>query len=144
VGRTTRTLLHASCVDIAGIGVVLRGPSGCGKSDLALRLIDEGARLVADDRLLVERDGDRLLARAPEAIAGLIEVRGLGIVRVDHCPASALGLMVALGDSRPTERLPGRATRRLLGIALPYLELDPRTPSACAKIRLALAAERVE
>lgn len=144
VGPATRRLLHASCVEVAGIGVVLRGPSGCGKSDLALRLIDGGARLVADDRLVVERDGDRLLARAPAAIAGLIEVRGLGIMRVDHCPASALGLMVALGGSGPPQRLPERTTCRLLGIALPYLELDPRTPSACAKIRLALAAERVE
>jgi HPr kinase/phosphorylase len=144
VGQARRTLLHASCVELAGIGVVLRGPSGCGKSDLALRLIDGGARLVADDRLLVERDGDRLLARAPDAIAGLIEVRGLGIMRLDHRPVSTLGLMVALGDARRTERLPQRATCRLLGVALPYLELDPRTPSACAKIRLALAAERVE
>src|SRR5918995_6084931 len=143
VGQEARALLHASCVDLAGAGVVLLGPSGCGKSDLALRLIDGGARLVADDRLTIERCGDRLIARPPQAIAGLIEVRGLGIMRVDHCPSSALGLVVALCDTPPA-RLPERTTYQVLGVALPYLELDPRAPSACAKIRLALAAERVD
>jgi HPr kinase/phosphorylase len=143
VGQGMRTLLHASCVDLAGNGVVLVGPSGSGKSDLALRLIDGGARLVADDRVVIERSGDGLMARPPEAIAGLIEVRGLGIMRVDHCATSPLGLVVALGD-RPAPRLPERATCQILRVALPQLELDPWTPSACAKIRLALAAERVE
>jgi serine kinase of HPr protein (carbohydrate metabolism regulator) len=84
------------------------------------------------------------MARPPDAIAGLIEVRGLGIMRVGHCPASELGLVVALGGDRPPERLPERAAYPVLGVALPYLELDPWAPSACAKIRLALAAERVE
>jgi serine kinase of HPr protein (carbohydrate metabolism regulator) len=143
VGEATRTLLHASCVDLAGSGVVLLGPSGCGKSDLALRLIDSGARLVADDRVAIERRGDRLIARPPQAIAGLIEVRGLGIMRTDHCPSSLLGLVVALGGT-PPPRLPERMTYQVLGVALPCLELDPRAPSACAKIRLALAAERVD
>ena len=143
VGQETRALLHASCVELSGAGVVLLGPSGCGKSDLALRLIDGGARLVADDRLTIERCGDRLIARPPQAIAGLIEVRGLGIMRVDHCRSSALGLVVALCGT-PLPRLPERTTYQVLGVALPYLELDPRAPSACAKIRLALAADRVE
>jgi serine kinase of HPr protein (carbohydrate metabolism regulator) len=143
VGQETCALLHASCVELAGAGVVLLGPSGCGKSDLALRLIDGGARLVADDLLAIERCGDRLIARPPPAIAGLLEVRGLGIMRVDHCPSSALGLVVALCGTPPA-RLPERTTYQVLGVALPYLELDPRTPSACAKIRLALAADRVE
>lgn len=143
LGPEGRALLHASCVDLAGAGVVLLGPSGCGKSDLALRLIDGGARLVADDRLTIERCGDRLIARAPQAIAGLIEVRGLGIMRVEHCPSSVLALVVALGATPPA-RLPERTTYQVLGVALPYLELDPRAASACAKIRLALAADRVE
>src|SRR5262245_39680489 len=144
VGQVTRMLAHASCVELSRIGVVLLGPSGSGKSDLALRLIDGGARLVADDRVVVERHGERLIARPPEPIAGLIELRGLGIMRVDHCPSSPLGLVVELGSDQPAQRLPERTTYQLLGVALPRLQLDPRTPSACAKIRLALAAERVE
>jgi serine kinase of HPr protein (carbohydrate metabolism regulator) len=144
VGQATGTQLHASCVELAGTGVVLVGPPGSGKSDLALRLIDQGAQLVADDRVVIERQGARLIARPPAAIAGLIEVRGLGIMRVGHAASSALGLVVALGGDPPPQRLPERATYELLGVALRYLELDPSAPSACAKIRLALAAERVE
>src|ERR687898_3364772 len=91
-GAAASIWLHATCVELSGTGVVLLGASGCGKSDLALRLIDRGARLVADDLVTVERHGRRLIARAPEAIAGLMEVRGLGIMRLDHCRSSAPGL----------------------------------------------------
>lgn len=142
-GREARLRLHASCVQVGGIGVVLLGASGSGKSDLALRLIDAGGRLVADDRLEVERAEGRLIGHAPEALSGLIEVRGLGIVRVDHCASSPLGLVVELDGAGPWPRLPERTTYELMGIAIPHMRLDPRTPSACAKIRLALRAERI-
>jgi HPr kinase/phosphorylase len=142
-GRAPRVVLHASCVELLGTGVVLLGPPGSGKSDLALRLVDGGARLISDDQLAVERRGDHLIGRPPDPIAGLIEVRGLGIMRLDHRASSRLGLAVALG-AEPPRRLPERTIYELLGVALPYLELDPRTPSACAKIRLALTAQRVE
>jgi serine kinase of HPr protein (carbohydrate metabolism regulator) len=144
VDRAARTSLHASCVSLSGSGVVLLGPSGSGKSDLALRLIDAGGRLVADDRLVVERRGERLIGRPPEAVAGLIEVRGVGIMRVDHCAATPLDLVVELGGAGPWPRVPEPMTHEVLGVALPYLRLDPRAPSTCAKIKLALAAERVE
>jgi serine kinase of HPr protein (carbohydrate metabolism regulator) len=142
VGREARTFLHASCVALSGTGVVLLGPSGCGKSDLALRLIDSGGQLVADDGLVVERRDDRLIGRPAEAVAGLIEVRGLGIMRLEHCASAPLGLVVVLGETEA--RLPERMTRELLGVALPCVRLDPRAPSTCAKIKLALRAERVE
>jgi HPr kinase/phosphorylase len=135
--------LHASCVALAGAGVVLLGPSGSGKSDLALRLIEAGGRLVADDRLIVERCGGQLIGRPPAALAGLIEARGLGIMRVEHCASAPLRLIVELGEASLSPRLPERRTSELLGIALPCVRLDPQTPSACARIKLALGAERV-
>jgi HPr kinase/phosphorylase len=143
-GGPRRAVLHASCVELLGTGVVMLGAPGTGKSDLALRLIDGGARLVADDRLAVERHGDSLIGRAPDAIAGLLEVRGLGIMRLDYCASARLGLVVALGGAEPPPRLPGRRTYQLLAVPLPYLELDPRAPSACAKVRVALTAQRLE
>jgi len=135
--------LHASCVELSGTGVVLLGPSGSGKSDLALRLIDGGARLIADDRLAVEREGERLFGRPAAALAGLLEVRGVGIVQLPYRAVCRLGLVVDLDPQARPERLPEPDLLPLLGVALPRLRLDPTMPSACAKVRLALTAERV-
>ena len=131
--------VHASCVAIAGAGVLLRGPSGSGKSDLALRLIDGGARLVADDRVTLRRAGGRLLAAPPDALAGRIEVRGLGIVALDHQGEAPLALVVDLVPPERIERLPEAARCSLLGVDLPCLALAPFEPSAAAKVRLAVA-----
>jgi serine kinase of HPr protein (carbohydrate metabolism regulator) len=90
------TLLHATCVAIDGRGVLIMGPSGAGKSDLGLRLIDQGATLVADDCTLVRDVGGDLLARAPANIAGRIEVRGVGIVTMSYVEDVAISLVVAL------------------------------------------------
>jgi HPr kinase/phosphorylase len=77
-------LAHATAIAIEGDAILLRGPPGAaGKSDLALRLIEGGARPLADDQTLLRRADDHLLVRAPAEIAGLIEVRGVGVVRVD-------------------------------------------------------------
>jgi HPr kinase/phosphorylase len=135
--------LHASCVELGETGVVLLGASGSGKSDLALRLIDAGARLVADDRLTIERRGDLLFGRPAPALAGLLEVRGFGIVTLPSCPESRLGLVVELLPDASLPRLPEPDPYQILGLPLPHLRLDPRAPSADAKIRLALAAERI-
>jgi HPr kinase/phosphorylase len=135
--------LHATCVQLGGVGVVLLGASGVGKSDLALRLIDAGALLVADDQLHVEAGEAGLLGRPAANLAGLLEVRGLGILRLPYCPASPLGLVVELDSARPAPRLPEPTTYTLLGTELRYLRLDPRQASADAKVRLALTAEQV-
>ena len=141
-GAAASTWLHAACVELSGTGVVLLGASGSGKSDLALRLIDLGARLVADDQLAVERQGDRLFGRPAPTLAGLLEVRGFGIVKLPWCALSPLGLAVELDSDGPLPRLPEPGSYELLGVRLPHLRLDPRAPSACAKVRLALSAER--
>jgi HPr kinase/phosphorylase len=141
--RAEHVWLHASCVQLGGIGVVLLGASGVGKSDLALRLIDSGATLVADDQVQVEAGETCLLGRPADALAGLLEVRGLGILRLPYCDVSPLGLVVELDRAEVVARLPTRSTYTLLGTDLRYLRLDPREASADAKVRLALTADRV-
>lgn len=131
------TLTHGTCVTLDGVAVLLRGPSGSGKSDLALRLIDGGARLIADDQTLVTMQDGRLVASAPETIAGKMEVRGIGILAVEAETSGILGLVVDLVPD-PPERMPEPETTEILGIALPLLRLNPFEASAAAKLRLAL------
>lgn len=128
--------VHGTTVAVEGRGVLLRGPSGSGKSDLALRLIDGGGTLVADDRTIVEQQGAQLYARAPETLRGLLEVRGVGIVRISSQPTVALALLVDLGA--PPVRLPEAETATLLDVSLPLLRLSAFESSASAKIRLAV------
>lgn len=133
-------LIRGTCIELDGTGVLLRGPPGSGKSDLALRLIDGGGRLVADDQLIVEETQGTLSASAPEAIAGLLEVRGLGVVRMPTVASAQLGLVVELVPPEAVERLPQPATCTLLGVSLPLVRLHASTASACAKVRLAARA----
>ncbi len=134
------TCLYGTSVAIGGAGVLLQGPSGSGKSDLALRLIDEGARLVADDQTEVERSGNDLALRAPAALAGLIEARGLGLMRVPHVAEAPLRLIVELAAEAAIERLPEARVRTIEGVAVPVIALDPQAASAPAKLRLAMKA----
>jgi serine kinase of HPr protein (carbohydrate metabolism regulator) len=133
-------LLHATTVAIGGHAVLLRGTSGSGKSDLALRLIDAGARLVADDQSELWRDGDAVLVRAPEPIAGMIEVRGVGIMRVKPLSVAPLALIVDLVALQHVERLPEPSSETIFGLAIPLVALAPFEASAPIKLRLALAA----
>lgn len=130
--------VHGTCIELAGTGVLLRGPSGSGKSDLALRLLDRGARLVADDRVDLHAADGTLSARAPEPIAGLVEVRGLGIITVPTVTEVRLGLVVDLVAPAAVERLPEPKTCTFLGIHLPLVQLAPFEASAAAKLRLAV------
>jgi serine kinase of HPr protein (carbohydrate metabolism regulator) len=128
--------VHASCVAIGGCGVLLSGRSGTGKSDLALRLIDRGARLVSDDYTELRAEGDRLIARAPDRIAGRIEMRGVGILTYDAAGEAPVCLLVDL-DATP-ERLPEGAPRALAGQAVPALALAALEASAPIKVEQAL------
>ena len=131
-------LVHGTTVEIAGQGVLLRGPSGSGKSDLALRLMDGGAQLVADDQTALSPSGGRVVARARDTIAGLLEVRGLGIVQVAHCAWAPLALVVDLVSEDLMERLPEPRQVEFLGFSVPCLTLAPFQASAAAKVRLAV------
>ena len=142
--------IHASCVAIGGKAVLLLGSSGAGKSDLALRLIDEGAkegvRLVADDRCELFVRAGKLCVRAPASIAGLLELRGIGIVALPYVKTAPLAMAVRLwAQNQQRARLPQS------GFYAPPAPLKPRTKvpliavkpheaSAPARIRAALAA----
>lgn len=135
--------IHASCVAIGNKGVLLLGKSGSGKSDLALRLIDGGAKLVADDRTLLFLRGVALHARAPDTIRGLLEIRGVGIVELPVRRHVRLALAVLLG--REGARLPkpqfwDPPAPLRMNTKLPQIALDARYASAPAKVRAALEA----
>lgn len=116
-------------------GVLIEGPSGSGKSDLALRALERGFNLVSDDRTLLWVSDGALFGRAPETLAGLIEVRGLDVVRKPYRRLSRIDLVVACAAGRESiERLPPRQTVVRMGVELPLLPLWPFEPAAMAKL----------
>ncbi len=136
--RAPEQNLHATTIALGDWAVALLGPPGAGKSDLALRMIDQGAVLVSDDQTLLQAAAGRLVARPPESIAGKLEVRGLGIVEMPHRASAPLALLVELRPRAEIERLPTPRQRRLHGVDLPVIALDPSGISAPEKLRLAL------
>lgn len=129
--------LHATSVAIGDRAVLIEGASGAGKSDLALRLIDRGAVLISDDYTLLTRAGGALIASAPDTIAGRIEVRGLGIVRLPHRDKVRVALAVRLTDA-PERMPPDDDARSIAGVAVREVAIDPRSASAPIKVELAL------
>lgn len=130
--------IHATAVVKDGAAVLLLGPPGSGKSDLALRLIDRGWLLLADDRVIATAKEGRLHLSAPETIAGLLEVRGLGILPAPHTAEASARLVVDL--SSPPQRLPAAETHDIAGVALPLVRLNAFEPSAAIKVEWALAS----
>jgi serine kinase of HPr protein (carbohydrate metabolism regulator) len=125
--------IHASAVLIGAKAALIRGPSGAGKSALAWELLEVArtgglpfARLVADDRVFLETSAGRLLARPAEALAGLIEIRGLGIRRLPHEPVAVVGLVVDLAAPDGARYSTAGADKTVVdGVALPRLAVAP-------------------
>lgn len=123
-------VLQASALAVDGHALLVEGPPGSGKSSLALALIARGAGLIGDDAVTLAVEGapgcERLIASPPPNIAGLLEVRGVGIARLPVAPPAPVALILALGGPAP-ERLPEAPlpTRTIAGIAVPVLAFDP-------------------
>jgi HPr kinase/phosphorylase len=130
--------VHGTAIVLGSEGILLRGPSGAGKSDFALRLIDQGARLVADDQTELRRDGDDITMSAPAMIAGQMEVRGLGIIALPSVPSAPLRLVIDLLPSAEIERMPPPRDCHYFGCTIPAIALAAFEASAPAKLRLAL------
>jgi HPr kinase/phosphorylase len=127
----TGASVHASAVLVGARAVLIRGPSGAGKSRLALELIEAArngamlfAKLVGDDRIHLEAAGGRLLVRPADALKGLIELRGVGILRRDYEACAVVGLVVDLAPN-DAERLPERGEVAVAGIKIPRLAVAP-------------------
>ncbi|MGI9380100.1 MAG: HPr kinase/phosphorylase [Methyloligellaceae bacterium] len=137
--------IHATCIAQDDNAALLLGPSGCGKSDLALRCIYSHSfkhrfRLVSDDQVRLRVANGSLIASPPETISGKLEVRGVGIVDVDHCPEAAVKLAVRLKPSGQISRFPLEENQEFqsLDVRLPEIDLAPFESSAPIKLYLAL------
>lgn len=132
-------VMQASAVVIGGRALLIEGPPGSGKSSLALALIDRGAGLIGDDAVRLTRGGGEIIASPPPHIAGLIEVRGIGIVTLPLADPAPVALILTLG-SAAGERLPEVAARRdILGLAIPVLPFTPGTLAPAIRAEWALA-----
>ena len=116
-------------------GVLIEGPSGAGKSDLALRALDQGFRLVADDRVELWADAGRLYGRAPDPLSGLIEARGVGILAATPVAYCEVALLARL---ETPERMPDLATEAILGVSIPLLAVAAFETSTPAKLSRAM------
>ncbi len=127
--------IHATAVQINGSGILLRGSSGSGKSDLALRLLDQGAVLIADDQVQCQKRDGAVFLSAPASLAGLIEIRGLGLMRFPFVSDVVLRLVVDLVPQEQVPRMPEAAFAQICDVSTPCFQLCPRQASAPVKIK---------
>lgn len=137
---TAPLVMQAGAVVIGGRALLIEGPPGSGKSSLALALIDRGAGLIGDDAVMLTRSGEHLVASPPPNIAGLLEVRGVGLVRLPVAPPAPVALILALGGVAG-ERLPESLPMRMIACAaIPVLAFAPGTIAPAQRAEYALAA----
>ena len=130
--------VYATAVAYHGFGFLIRGPSGSGKSDLALRLIEDGAKLIADDQVNISAVRKELYLSSPDSISGLIEVRGFGVIKIGAVRDIKLRLIVDLDPSYETERTPTIKEELIKNITVPVTNMKAFESSILARIKLIL------
>jgi hypothetical protein len=128
---------QASCVAIRGRAILIEGPPGSGKSSLLLALLERGAALVGDDGVELEVVAGRLKAAPHPQIAGLVEVRNLGLLRLAEPVAAPVALVVVFDPNAP-RFIDASETCERHGVSLPLIRLDPASPNLALKAELAL------
>jgi len=133
-------LMHATALKLGGFGAILRGAPGAGKSDLALRLMDRGHTLIGDDQIQLTRKGESVMIAPVEQLAGLLEVRGLGILRVPNIAKDVLlACVIDLHDHRDIDRLPPADEQiTVLTVPIRRFHVDPFDASAPLRVEMAM------
>ena len=129
---------YATAVTYCGFGILIRGPSDSGKSDLALRLIDDGAGLVADDQVIIKAVGQELYLSPPDSLSGLIEVRGVGVIKIEYVSDIRLCLIVELDPRNEIQRIPKIKEELIKKIPVPVINMYAFESSVLAKIKIIL------
>ena len=126
--------IHATCINLNSKGVLILGDSGSGKSDLALRLITMfSAKLVGDDRINIKKNNRKIIASSPDVLKGLLEVRGVGVIKINYKEETSVDLVIKL-TSEKIERMPESLKYELDGVSLPLFYLNPLEVSAPSKV----------
>ena len=135
--------VHGTAIALEDRGVLLTGPSGSGKSDLALRLIDSGATLISDDQTICERRKNEIFLFPHKKIHGLIEVRGVGLIKVPFIENVKLNMIVQLID-KPPERIPKKEEKKLLNLNIKFIKIIGKEASSTVKVKIKLFEEIID
>lgn len=134
-------LIQATAIAIENRALLLEGPPGSGKSSLALSLMDRGAELIGDDGVTLTQEGDTVTANPPPNTEGLLEIRGVGLIRFPTRAGVPVALILSIVEPGHAERLPGMLIdREFFGIGIPVLPFVPGTK--CPALRAEWALRR--
>jgi serine kinase of HPr protein (carbohydrate metabolism regulator) len=135
-------MIHSTAVSLNGDGILIKGPSGSGKTDLALRLIESGGKLISDDQVIIKRKAERLFLSSTKELNGLMQLSGIGIVKVDCVQNIPLELVVKLQPCNFLDPFPIKREEFIKDFSIPALNLYSFAVSATSKIKIALDVQK--
>ena len=135
-------MMHSTAISLNGDGILIKGPSGSGKTDLALRLIESGGKLISDDQVVIKKKAKKLFLSSPKELDGLMQLSGIGIVKVDYVENIPLELVVKLQPFKVLDPFPINKQEVIEGFSIPALNLYSFSISATAKIKITLDVQK--